>query len=393
MIVLVCECGKRIRAPGATPGRVGRCPDCGRKLVVPEPDPRPAPPPVVGSLPKQAGRDRPRIGRDPTDPSAAGAGGYGLEPANVHVAHDLAEREGRSANPRPPKTFEAKPLTPMADGPLPPLRAPEKSLVVSFLHPLRGAECLGVMAGISAVLWIFTVLTAEYSMTAMADASQLGARLIGMLFAILAAIPGVVLGPMALLYLSQYLARVLVSSAQGDCRLPRAPDRNPTGVLDGLFPWVVWLFLGIGVALIPAILYPPRPTMNALEYTAALYAVGTFGILYASVALMLAFFHDDPIAANPLGVLKAFFELGLELLRILGAAVGLVLVMAVPVGLAVYLRPRAYWTYLLITLVCWFAGIWCAVVYMRVLGLIYYRHARYLRWRREDPRWGATWRA
>ena len=33
--VLVCRCGKRISAPGATPGRVGRCPACGAMLRVP----------------------------------------------------------------------------------------------------------------------------------------------------------------------------------------------------------------------------------------------------------------------------------------------------------------------------------------------------------------------
>src|SRR5260370_1033715 len=35
MTILVCACGKRVRAPGARPGRVGRCPACGRSLEVP----------------------------------------------------------------------------------------------------------------------------------------------------------------------------------------------------------------------------------------------------------------------------------------------------------------------------------------------------------------------
>ena len=33
--ILVCACGKRVRAPGARPGRVGRCPACGRSLKAP----------------------------------------------------------------------------------------------------------------------------------------------------------------------------------------------------------------------------------------------------------------------------------------------------------------------------------------------------------------------
>src|SRR5690242_3236057 len=34
--ILVCGCGMRIKAPGARPGRVGRCPSCGGRLEVPE---------------------------------------------------------------------------------------------------------------------------------------------------------------------------------------------------------------------------------------------------------------------------------------------------------------------------------------------------------------------
>ncbi|HZW33867.1 MAG TPA: hypothetical protein VFF52_24305, partial [Isosphaeraceae bacterium] len=42
MTILVCRCGKRLRAPGATPGRVGHCPACGAALRVPEPAAGPA---------------------------------------------------------------------------------------------------------------------------------------------------------------------------------------------------------------------------------------------------------------------------------------------------------------------------------------------------------------
>ena len=37
-LLLLCSCGRRIKAPGATPGRVGRCPSCGALLRVPEPE-------------------------------------------------------------------------------------------------------------------------------------------------------------------------------------------------------------------------------------------------------------------------------------------------------------------------------------------------------------------
>src|SRR5437868_1120076 len=37
--VLVCECGLRLRAPGASAGRVGRCPKCGATLTFQGPEP------------------------------------------------------------------------------------------------------------------------------------------------------------------------------------------------------------------------------------------------------------------------------------------------------------------------------------------------------------------
>ena len=62
--ILVCGCGLKVRAPGATPGRVGRCPKCGGELRVPDV------PPVD---------DKPIRARTPDDDAPGDA--YGLKPS------------------------------------------------------------------------------------------------------------------------------------------------------------------------------------------------------------------------------------------------------------------------------------------------------------------------
>src|SRR5438270_6821165 len=47
VLILSCDCGLRMKAKGATPGRVGRCPKCGRTLRVPDPSEPPEVEPVA----------------------------------------------------------------------------------------------------------------------------------------------------------------------------------------------------------------------------------------------------------------------------------------------------------------------------------------------------------
>src|SRR5689334_8938939 len=118
VLTLVCDCGLRMKAPGAVPGRVGRCPSCGGRLRVPvelppNPPERPGPDELVGS-------------------------GYQLEPetqATVRVpsrSRPQQDRQGR----RTPTTPQRR--GGMADGLLPALDQPERGWLASFLYPLRG---------------------------------------------------------------------------------------------------------------------------------------------------------------------------------------------------------------------------------------------------------------
>ncbi len=236
--ILVCGCGLKVRAQGATPGRVGRCPSCGGELRVPD------------SLPPE----QPARARTHDDEPGAGAG-YGLKPPGKR---SVGTRKGRAkpSDITPPRGgfVERKSGLPMAGGILPPLKFTEKSWFASILYPLRSADSLAVVASMTAILWLFTILVPEYCLALMGDAEDMGKGLVGKLIALVSILPVAFLLPFAMFYWLQYLGRVVVSSAMGDTIPPRTPDRNFAGFLNGISPWLSWLLLGLGVGLLPAAL-------------------------------------------------------------------------------------------------------------------------------------------
>jgi hypothetical protein len=280
----------------------------------------------------------------------------------------------------------------MTDGLLPVQEQPETAWPTSFLYPLRGAESLGMVAAIGVIAWIFTVLVPEYCLQAMADTEAMGASLIGLLFVWLAALPILFLGPLVLSYWLQYLGRILVSSAMGECAPPRMPDRNFEGFLNGLSPWFIWLVLGLGVGLIPALwtAFPGGRFAGTIPWQSTILAA--IALPYILGALMLSFLHDDATAAMPWGVIFGLMRLGLSFLILSGliaVALGLV---AGCFALALMIRSHAFWPYLPIALLCWILFLWCQMAIMRLLGLFYFHHKDSLRWHRAHPRWGVAWR-
>ncbi len=373
--ILVCGCGMRIRAPGARPGRVGRCPSCGGRLEVPE---APAPLEDMEPVSEIALADSRRTFTEPT-PTA-------LSPARTG---SKKRKRGSSRGTRSPSGT----VQPMADGVLPLLSQPEKGWLVSVLYPLRGAESLAMLASLSLLFWIFGVLVVEYCLQAMNDTASQGAGLLGILFVIIALVPVVVLSPMILSYWLQYLGRILVTSAQGDCAPPRMPDRNFDGLFNGMSPWFIWLVLGLGLGLLPAIgLARPaeaEPVGNSAWLAAALAIVA---LPYILAALMLCFIHDDTFAAMPWGVLLALVRLGPGFLVLSGLILcGLGLVGG-SFALALWIRSRAFWPYLLVALFCIMGLQWMQMVIMRLLGIYYFHHKAGLRWQNADLRWGVNWR-
>ena len=83
----------------------------------------------------------------------------------------------------------------------------------------------------------------------------MGAPALGQLIALISILPFALLFPLLIFYWLQYLGRVLVSSAMGETRPPRSPDRNFDGFISGMSPWLVWLALGVSVGIMPLGLY------------------------------------------------------------------------------------------------------------------------------------------
>ncbi len=364
--ILVCGCGMRVKAPGARPGRVGRCPACGGRLEVPD-------------VPGLADEPEASIGfPDQTD-------GFGPQREIVLTPTRVASKE---PDPELAPARRSRPAVrpPMADGVLPLQQNPERDWLTSFLYPLRGAESLAMVGAFGVIAWVFTVLVTEYCVQAMADSESMGAGLIGLLFTWLAAVPGALLGPFLLAYWLQYLGRVLVTSARGDCAPPRMPDRNFDGFSNGLSPWFIWAVLGLGVGLIPAI----ASLLGGASWPA--FALAAAAIPYILASLMLSFLNDNELAAMPWGVLLGLVRLGGPFL-LLSALVAAALGIAVGAfALALLLRGYAFWPYLPIALICWMIFLWVQIVIMRMLGLYYFHHKDRLRWHRAHPRWGVAWR-
>ena len=256
--ILVCACGKRVRAPGARPGRVGRCPACGRSLKAPTASGVPAQPKtgVEAEAGHRQGTSLLRILKAQLGPQVTC-----LSPRSSLQSVRLASSGGYHPSPpvRAPAgggKFASRTIdrTPMADGFLAPLAGSDASVWASILYPLRGAESLAMVAIMGAIFWAFTILVPEYCLGVWDDANALGTPSMGMLVILISALPALILFPLALIYTLQYLGRVLVSSAMGETVPPRTPDRNFEGFFSGLYPWFIWLVFGAAVGLLPLLL-------------------------------------------------------------------------------------------------------------------------------------------
>jgi hypothetical protein len=372
--ILICECGMRLKVAGRAPGQVGRCPNCGVTLRVPE-----------LAVPNESESER-NGASEPTEM------GYGLEPAEDRSESKPGRARSLEDSPARSTFVNRKPSTPMADGFLPVLDSPETGWFSSILYPLRGAEPLGVIAITSAILWLFAVLVPEYCLTLISDAESMGAKTIGHFIALVSILPVVILFPLALSYWLQYLGRVLVSSAMGETSPPRAPDRNFEGFFNGLSPWLIWLCLGVFVGLVPLLTYAWSLSTWAEGSPSIAVVLGLLGFPYMLMALMMSFLHDDTFAAWPLAVIFAILRLAGSFGLLCLFLAGTLTLGAGCFALALMLRPSFFWLYFLVCLACWMIVQWIAIVDMRIVGLYYYHNKDLLKWHAKRPRWGVAWR-
>jgi len=321
-----------------------------------------------------------------------GAAGYQiqsvLEPA-------VRRRKRAPSSKNPGATPSAEPVGtagPMADGLLPVLRRPETNWFASFLYPLRSIECLSVIAVLSVLFWIFVILVPEYCLAVMGDADSMGVPTLGKFIALISVLPGAFLVPLGVFYWLQYLARVLVCSALGDTMPPRTPDRNFDGFFSGLTPWFVWLALGVSVGLLPLVIYRVFYASAGDWSRSVAGLLFLLGFPYIVMALLMSFLHDHALAANPLSVIGAMFQVGSSFLLLCGFVLCAFGLSEASFSLILWLRPSYFWVYLIAGLASCVIVEWCSIAVMRVMGTYYYRRRELLEWHHERPRWGVAWK-
>jgi hypothetical protein len=361
VLILSCPCGLRMKAKGATPGRVGRCPKCGQTLTVPA-----------------AAEPEPEVKAEP------GARGYESPTAfRPSVAKPVEKRPaGKSKKSKRP--------------PVEPTKLPEVAPEVEpwwrpvMLFPLRGAEGLMIVAMMGLAFWIVATLIPELCQGFIADASRMGATFMGWLVSLVVALPALALGFFAVAYTLQYLGRVLVSGAMGEVVPPRPPDRNFDGLSSGLAPWLIWLACGatVGLGLLAA--YLLSRGWNESSNLAVVLLLAVVGLPYALMSLIMTFLHDSGFP-NPFGVVGALVRFHVKFLAICAIEAGLGLVALGAFAVVLKLRDEHFWVYIPLMLPCWMLALWAGIVAMRLLGVFYHHHAKILRWHREKPWWGMTW--
>ncbi len=420
---LVCPCGRRLKTAGAAPGASGRCPACGRTLRIPEtvsdddvcrmlrqaPEvarAEPAEPPAIEEdewnwqgdydlMPADPPRSMPRaidpavvaepLGpwpdeAEPLDvqrvaPTAATAdgewdwrGAYELDairPATTKVS-ETSSKNDEDAAPRPPLVRRGAAVRKRLEDAEPSRR--DSWCPPHLLYPSRGAEGLVMVAAIGGAAWVMGTLAPEYGLAILADGERMGVPSLGRLIALISALPVMILSPLVIVYGLQYLSRVLVASSDGERLPPRPPDRNVDGLMDGVGAWIRWLVLGVGVGLLPLAVYRTAIPAGASWNPALAAALGLAGLPYILMAFLMAFLHDDDLAARPWAVLAAIAKFGPSFLGLCLTVAGLFAVVGIGFAVVMALRERAFWAYIPMSLSCWMLAMWISMVAMHTLG-------------------------
>jgi hypothetical protein len=351
--ILVCACGKRLNAAGAVPGRVGRCPACGARFQVPG------------------------VGPSPAAAPAARATDEALPPrAQVETSAFVSASASSSSSARGSRSQPR-------EGLIVPPDQPETRSRDSLLYPFWGASGLGMLLVFPPALWL-TSLPLISACAVLLSEGQTASTRFGVVF--LFPVAGgfaVVFG-----YLLLFLGRMLVASAMGEVQHPRWTGWELDEMLRGVARWFWAVVVGVVGGGFPALVYwiscGDIDPLDVIVF-AELLAVGA---AYAQMALLASILHDDPLAANPITVVRAILRVGWSYLRpCLFSGFALALGLLAFKGLFAITEPSlsglGLWA-------CWVLVIYLAMVSLRVLGLFYHRHARALGWFRDRPRWGRS---
>ncbi|WP_406693882.1 hypothetical protein V5E97_22865 [Singulisphaera sp. Ch08] len=431
--ILICPCGRRLKATGVSPGKSGRCPSCGALIRVPE---------AGGTPPTDSGVDdewnwegtydlgqavKPLALRplEPPDPSPRPMNPWPDElelPETSELAAPPVAEGGQAddewgwhgtaynlgANIAAPllSSGEARPSSEgvgIGEGPVPtpaPIGwtqdggearvtnrpPPDAWWPPTLFYPLRGAEGVAMVITLGLACWAMATLVPEYCLSLQTSAEFWGAGLMGTLIGLITALPSVILLPMVLIYWLQYLGRVLTASFEGETLPPRLPDRNFEGLFDGLGTWMLWGVLGPGIGFLPLVAYVVAVGSSLPWNPGLAIALGLPGFPYAMMALLLVFLNDDPLEAKPWSVLSSIGRLGLSFFG-LCLTIGTIIGSAATAFVGAFLlRPQLFWLYIVTSLACWLLTAWTTIVTMHVLGSYHKTHQQPTRPTRSRPR-------
>ena len=330
-MLLICSCGQKLNTPGATPGRVGKCPRCGSLLKMAGP-PSPPSEPTAESGPSQG-------------PSRAVGSTY------------------RQSSPEPRRPSSKKSL--FADGLVEIPTRPETSFGVCLTYPLRNASGLGLLAFMPPLLWFGAVpLFAVIPLLATGSAlTVIGVVLLGPQWVILFFTLGHVL---------LFLGEVVVTSCLGSVQVPRQVSWNPGEIARAWALWSWALLVGVVAGGWPALIYWLQCGDVDWFDQVVLIDLIVPGLAYAQMALVLALTDDSPwSAANPIRVTAALGRSGWSFFwpcLVTGGFLALMITLfkaCLELG-GEFSQSVAFWAW-------WVVGLYLAMVALRWLGLFCYR--------------------
>ena len=343
---MVCACGKQLRAPGAKPGRVGRCPACGGELRVSEET-------LKTTLLTKKSEDA-----EPEGPSV-----------------QVAARTRRKKRLR-----SSSPDTDIWDGLVAAPSRPETTLRESLLYPLWGASGVAILVFLPPLFWITSVPFITMLTALMGNQSGFS------IAALLICIPAF-LGLSAVLgYVLLFLGKVTASSAMGEIHHPHLPDWDLSSIYFGLGRWIWAGLIGGIIGGLPCVVYWIYCGDIGFFDRIILVELAAVGAIYGLMALLASILFEDLLAANPITVVRAIMTVGLDYARPCLVAGVVIVVVSTLFASAFEVENPALAAFLF--WLSWVAAVYLAMVMLRVLGLFYAGHARALGWFRDRTGWG-----
>ena len=367
--ILVCDCGKRLRAPGARPGRVGKCPSCGGTLRFPD-ESAPPPAPIANDPPPRPKSAKPKRSSAAIPVGAAGPGedetrnpgrGGAIDHQRRAEVLDAARQVGRGGI----------------------LRLPRKSqfgLKDALLYPiwdfagLTWIVLLPLMLGppFLAVFYLIPIVLRGGNMAVMGPV----------------AFPMIVVFAFGMGYLGQVFAEVLSDSSAGIVHHPRRPAIEFGALVVSLFRWVCGLAIGLSLGAVPAIRYWRTAEEHGLGDRLVAAALVGLGLIYGLMSVASLLLHGDLLALNPWMVVKAVFHAGFQYWQTVALAI--VFVILGTLGMEMVDRASGSFWIVPATWLAWAVIVYGGLVVCRSLGMVCHARRNQIGWFPHRERWGVS---